>query len=83
MHYFTSEQIDVEVFYGGKNRMKPLWFIWNGKKYQIASVNHVWKERDGREVFYCFSVSDEANTYLLRYNTLQMQWVICGIYTEG
>jgi len=83
MHYITSERIKVGVIYGEKTRMKPVWFIWNGKKYHVTKVNHVWKDKDGREVLVFFSVSDEANTYLLCYNTLQMEWTICGTYTEG
>jgi len=83
MHYITSEGIEVGVIYGGKARMRPVWFVWNGRRYHVNRVNHIWKKRDGERLLVFFSVSDEANTYLLCYDTLQMEWRICGTYTEG
>lgn len=83
MHYTTSERIQVGAIYGGKTRVRPVWFIWSGKKYHVYKVNHMWKEGNGREVLVFFSVSDQANTYLLCYNALDMEWTICGTYTEG
>jgi hypothetical protein len=83
MHYRTEEKIQVGVICGGEVRMRPEWFVWKGKRYQVSRVNHVWKESQGRELLYFFSVSDAVNTYLLCYQAMNMEWKICGTYTEG
>lgn len=82
MHYTTSERITVGVVYGDQGRIKPEWFVWNGREYQVTGINHIWRDKAGREVLVFFSVSDAANTYLLCYNTVQLQWTICGIFME-
>ncbi len=83
MHYTISEWIQVGVVYGERGRIRPVWFVWNGRRYRVDSVNHVWQDKIGREMLVFFSVSDEANTYLLCYHSVRMEWTICGVYTEG
>ena len=83
MHYTTTERIKVGVVYGEQGRIKPVWFVWNGRQYRVVNINHVWRDKVGREVLVFFSVSDEANTYLLCYNSVRMEWTICGVSMEG
>jgi hypothetical protein len=83
MHYTTTERIQVGVVYSEQGRIKPVWFVWNGRQYRVTSINHVWRDKVGREVQVFFSVSDEANTYLLCYNSVRMEWTICGVSMEG
>jgi hypothetical protein len=83
MHYTTTERIQVGVVYGDQGHIKPVWFVWNGRQYRVASINHVWRDKAGREMLVFFSVSDEANTYLLCYNSVRMEWTICGVSMEG
>ena len=83
MHYSTHEKVEVGVICGGDVRMRPEWFVWKGRRYQVSQVNHVWKEREERDLLYFFSVSDEGNTYLLCYHVPTMEWQLCGTYMEG
>lgn len=83
MHYTTSERITVGVVYGDEGCIKPEWFVWDGREYRVAGINHIWRDKVGREVLLFFSVSDKANTYLLCYNTVQLEWTLCGVGMEG
>jgi hypothetical protein len=83
MHYTTSERIRVGVVYGDEGRIRPEWFVWEGREHRVASINHIWREKAGREALIFFSVSDKANTYLLCYHTIQLQWTLCGVDMEG
>ena len=52
----------------------PKWFIWEGRKYNVKSVDYAWEDKQGKEKIIRFSVSDGNNTYELAYNTIQMNW---------
>ena len=83
MHYTSSERITVGVVYGEAGRMKPEWFFWEGREHRVVSINHIWRDTVGRETLIFFSVSDKADTYLLCYHTIQLQWTLCGVEMEG
>jgi hypothetical protein len=83
MHYTTSERIRVGVVYGDEGRIRPEWFVWEGREHRVTSINHIWRDTVGRETLIFFSVSDKADTYLLCYHTIQLQWTLCGVEMEG
>ena len=83
MHYTTRERITVGVVYGDEGRIRPEWFVWEGREYRVTGINHIWRDKVGREVLVFFSVSDKIDTYLLCYNTIQLQWTLCGVGMEG
>lgn len=57
-------------------KVKPIAFFWAGRRYDIASVNLVYKRKNGDHHDTCFAVSDAANTYVLRYNPEVMEWIL-------
>jgi hypothetical protein len=83
MRYDTSERITVGVVYGDEGHIRPAWFLWEGKEHRVTSINHIWREKIGREALIFFSVSDKADTYLLCYHTIQLRWTLCGVAMEG
>jgi hypothetical protein len=60
MHYATTARIRVVVVYGEEGHIRPVWFVRDGRCYQVTSINHVWRDKVGRETLVFFSVSDEA-----------------------
>ena len=58
----------------------PLLFRWRGKKYQVAKLNLVHRERDGEDVVYYFNVSDAANYFKLAFSTRRMSWRLSEWY---
>jgi hypothetical protein len=54
----------------------PKWFIWEGRKYNVKSIDYTWEDRQGEEKLVMFAVSDGTNTYELAYNTIRMNWTL-------
>ena len=52
----------------------PKWFIWEGRKYNIKSVNYLWQDKEGSEKIFRFSVSDGINSYELAYYASKIIW---------
>jgi len=69
----NSNPIKVGAVFKGST-ITPKWFIWEGRKYNVKSVDYAWEDKQGKEKIIRFSVSDGNNTYELAYNTIQMNW---------
>lgn len=76
----VREPVRVAVDFAGP-KVKPLAFLWRGRKYTIAKVNLVYKRREGDRNLWCFAVSDEANSYVLLYDPDQLRWTLEEVYT--
>lgn len=75
MYQFIGEPIDVVVAFKGR-KVEPVSFVWGNREYRVERVNLVHAERRGREKFYIFSVSDQANAFRLRFSTETMKWTL-------
>lgn len=74
------EPIRVAVDFAGP-KIKPLAFVWSGKKYIVEKVNLVYKRKDGHRELWCFAVSDAANSYVLLYDPDNLRWTLDEVYT--
>ena len=70
--------IKVGAVFKGSNII-PKWFIWEGRKYNVQSINYTWNDRQGEEKIIMFSVSDGINSYELAYNSSRMSWRLSKI----
>lgn len=77
-----DEPIRVVADFNG-NKVRPLAFQRGNKRYDIASVNLVYRRRVGDRYHWCFAVSDEANTYVLFYNPEKLRWTLREIQMDG
>jgi hypothetical protein len=68
------ESIRVGVVFGGSPRVRPVWFIWNGRTVRVQAVTYTWQTREGRALVRHFAVTDGATAYELRYEPEQMGW---------
>ncbi|MBU0672195.1 MAG: hypothetical protein KJ732_04105 [Candidatus Margulisbacteria bacterium] len=71
----NSNLIKVGAVFSGSTIM-PRWFIWDGRKYNVASLEYTWEDKHGLEKVVHFSVSDGTNTYELAYNTVRLNWTL-------
>jgi hypothetical protein len=46
------ERIEVAAVFGKGERIRPVWFVWNGKKVRVQRVTYRWTEREGSEVYH-------------------------------
>lgn len=78
-----GEKIDVAAFFGGGDKFRPLWFVWQKRKIAIEQVFYRWQEREGMGTTYHFSVTDGACTYQLSYDGGRLSWQLRAVETEG
>ena len=70
-----NESIDVGAVFG-KNKIKPKWFVWNGRKIDVKEVTYAWKAREGDAIIQYFAVTDGATSFELSLNQKTMQWML-------
>ena len=78
-----DEPITVGAIFGGGRKLKPVWFVRNGREHRIRSEAALWTTREGRAVIHHFSVSDGSDLYEICYNTEAMTWRLKGVDAEG
>jgi len=79
-----NEAIKVGAIFGdNKKKLKPVWFIWGGKKYLIQEITYIWTERLEKDVIHHFMVADGANLFSISYNTDTLVWTLHSIETVG
>jgi hypothetical protein len=73
-----DEKISVgAIFEGG--RIKPVWFLYKHMKVIIKQVCYRWKEREGENIIYKFTVTDNKSIYEISYSTMTYQWYLLAI----
>ena len=69
------ESIKVLVKFDG-SKVKPLAFRRNDRLYKIKKLNMVYHLKEGEQTIFRFFVSDEANSYQLRFETETLEWYL-------
>jgi hypothetical protein len=73
-----NERISVgAVFSAGE--MKPAWFLWRGRKYQVGEVTYAWESKEGMARLRHFSVMSGGNVYNISYNPVEYTWELRGV----
>ena len=70
-----NEQVEVGAVFA-KNRIKPKWFVWNGRKIEVKEVTYAWKAREGEAVIQYFAVTNGATSFELSLNQKTMCWTL-------
>ena len=79
-----NESIKVGAIFGdNKKKLKPVWFVWSGRKYAVQEITYVWTERLGKAVVHYFAVTDGATLFSLSYNADTLLWTLHSIETAG
>lgn len=73
MRETVSEAIDVLVAFR-RDRVEPMTFKWGGRYFQVKKINLVHSEGHGRDKVTSFFVSDNANSYHLKFSSDSMKW---------
>ena len=59
--------------------MRPVWFIWRGRKYPVSEVTYAYESREGMVRMRLFTVVSGANVYSLAYNPVETVWEMRGV----
>lgn len=78
MSEIIKEPIRVGVVFGNA-RIRPKWFIWGNKRFDITEVNYTWKTKEGRNTICHFAVSDGINVFELSYNVEGSKWELAAV----
>lgn len=78
-----GESVIVGAVFGSPSTVRPAWFIWNGKRYDIEETNFTWVERKGRTSLHHFAVSDGADIFELILNAETLTWRLEQVETPG
>ena len=73
------EPLIVGAIYDPAAKLKPAWFIWNGRKIKVVRTNHAWSERVGTATLFHFSVTDGMDTFHLVMNNDTQSWHLEGV----
>ncbi len=68
-----DKPIQVGAVFKG-SLLHPVWFKWDGRKYEIKQVNYAWQSAKGAALVYHFSVTAAGNTYEIAFNSKEMVW---------
>ena len=77
------EAVRVGVVFGGSPRVRPVWFIWNGRTVRVRSITYTWQPREGRALVRHFAVNDGVDLYELCYEPEGMGWMLAGVESGG
>lgn len=60
-------------------QVRPAWFMWRGRRYDVASVAYEWESKEGAARLRHFSVVSGANVYAIAYNPVDASWELRGV----
>ncbi|HEY6007100.1 MAG TPA: hypothetical protein VIU40_02175 [Geobacteraceae bacterium] len=64
----------MAVIFGPGDRVRPVWFDWGRRKYEVREVTYTWRERVGETLFFHYAVSDGASLFELVYDAAGQAW---------
>jgi hypothetical protein len=78
------EPVEVCAHFG-RDRIHPLWFIWNGRHYKVAAVTSRWVSAEGLSRRYHFAVLAEqaAEAFELYLRTENLRWYLGHLSGDG
>jgi len=71
-----GERISVIASFGRDSGIRPLRFIWSGRRIVIREVTYKWITKKGDRRIIYFSVTDGNTLYELSFDTVSTVWKI-------
>lgn len=80
----VNEPIKVGAIFGdNKKKLKPVWFVWGSRKYNVREITYIWTEKSGKASIHHFTVTDSANLFDISYSTDTLAWILHSVETAG
>ncbi|OGS39401.1 MAG: hypothetical protein A2551_00590 [Elusimicrobia bacterium RIFOXYD2_FULL_34_30] len=80
-HTKVNQKVKIGAVFEGLN-IKPKWFFWINKKFEVKNITYQWKSKIGDATIIHFSVSDGTNLYELSFNQKTLEWRLENIEVE-
>ncbi|MFH1632370.1 MAG: hypothetical protein ABIA47_05150 [bacterium] len=81
MHELLNDPVDVSVDFFGK-RVRPRRVHWDGREYNMTTVNLIHGAQEGSKRVFYFSVSDSTNFMKLKLDPETLEWRLVELYTD-
>ncbi|HXV21078.1 MAG TPA: hypothetical protein VD811_08840 [Desulfuromonadales bacterium] len=78
-----NEPVRVGAVFGPGSHIRPVWFDWRRRKYEIGEVTYRWHEREGATAAIHFTVIAGGALYELVFDTGRQTWVLAGQEAES
>lgn len=80
-------QIDMPISVGAvfepPDRVRPVWFMWQGRRYAVTQVTYTWGRREGACRVQDFSVTAGDNLYQISFYRDAMSWRLMAVDDGG
>ncbi len=78
----VEEPVTVGVVFspGG---VKPVWFMWQRRRYEIREVTMRWQTRQGTAPILHLGVTDGATLFELTCNQQTLTWRLAAVQASG
>jgi hypothetical protein len=77
-----NDKIKVGAVFDDAAVIRPKWFVWNTKRYDIKQITYSWRTTTGDAVILHFSVSDGSTLFEISYNQKSLKWQLEKTSTE-
>jgi len=82
MNAIINQPIEVIAAFT-RNKIIPLFFKWQNRRYKIRKINLVHAVREGKNKLYYFSVNDAVNYFKICFDTDKGVWKLVELYGDG
>lgn len=80
MQTITDDPVDVVVSFSA-GKVQPWKLRWGAASYIVKYVNLIHSNKEGQQKIFYFNVSDDENSWKLRFNTENLEWRLVEAYT--
>ena len=63
--------------------VKPVRFHWQGRTYQVESINGQWLDRQANNYSLHYSVQAGQETYYIHFSSQDVQWWLDEVILDG
>ena len=71
----VNKKIKVAVVFD-EGFPKPVWFIFDNEKIPVKQICYKWTERQGKQLNYKYTVTDENSVYEIVFIPEEMCWIL-------
>ena len=81
IHECHNDPVRVFSLFDGR-KVKPYFFEWGGRRYEVDNVLNVHSKFEGRERVHFFSVANQSEFFNLKFHTEKMEWYLVEHFQE-
>ena len=63
--------------------VRPAWFIWGGRHYEVRAVTQRWQAKEGQAVILHLGVTAGDNLFEPAFNQQTLTWSLASVEFDG